>query len=77
MGNNGIESNLVSRQIPESSGNISINMSGQIYQTVMALRKARLDEVDALERVLEISPRTAELRKWYRKGRLDNGPVGE
>lgn len=32
----------------------------------MALRQARLLEIDAIERFWGITPRTAELRSWYK-----------
>lgn len=33
-------------------------------------RQAILMFLDALERKLNISPRTAELRKWYKEGKF-------
>lgn len=48
----------------------------QIMQYYMTLRKTRLEEVDAIERLLNISPRTAELRKLSR-GVIESGEKKE
>lgn len=36
----------------------------------MAVRQALLMMLDALERMLEIEPRTAELRGWYKRSKI-------
>lgn len=36
----------------------------------MSLRTARLAEIDAIEKYLNISPRTSEIRKANREGRI-------
>jgi hypothetical protein len=40
------------------------------YDFWMAVRQALLMVLDALERMLEIEPRTAELRGWYKQSKI-------
>lgn len=52
-------------------GSTSIKNVEVRNQMLLAIRNARLLEVDAIEKQLGVSPTTAEIRRWYKR-RLNN-----